>query len=299
MNEQRILILTLYSEEDEFERCRRSVEGQDYCHWEHKIFSGLSNQAAHRALYSEIMKRSSEFDLFLKLDADMVLCHNRIFRDVISYFARYSDLDHAIFAVRDFMTQRPIMGLHVFSKRAVWTTFEDRIFVDSNPQIPGKRMHVWDDPAPIALHSPNPSSEQAFFFGVHHALKAFQQSRNSHFRPIQALKQWQTLEKVWKHYLRTLDRRLALALYGAELVRRGDIIVDDSEYKRGTVCQQCKLALSLSVEELQAGLKFWSRPRLWRITWWICCFTPRAMKFAVMRLLGLSGADNDREVRSS
>ncbi len=296
MNEQRILILTLYSEENEFERCRRSVEEQDYCHWEHKIFSGLSNKAAHRALYSEIMKRSSEFDLFLKLDADMVLCHDRIFRDIISYFARYRDLDHAIFAVRDFMTQRPIMGLHVFSKRAVWTTFEHRIFVDSNPQIPGKRMHVWDDPAPIALHSPDPSPEQAFFFGVHHALKALQQSRNSDFRPMQALKQWKTLDKVWKHYLRTLDRRLALALYGAELVRRGDIIVNDSEYKRGIVSQQCERVLPLSEEEINAGLRFWSRPKLWRVTWWTCRIAPQAMKFAVTRLLGLSRAGNDREV---
>lgn len=219
----RLLIGTLYSGENEFEQCVRSLQSQTYPHWEHEVYENLPNKEAHETLYQEFMGRSDEFDLFMKLDADMVFKDSTSLARVVEIFQEKPTLDHLQMVVHDWLSDSLIMGVHVFSDRAVWDFRNENLFVDYPPSIPGERWRLWGSPAPLVVHSPNPSPFQAFRFGVHRALKAFQPSRAS-FNLEHAEIQWAILKGVWRHFVSSEDRRLGLAIMGAEQVIQGNAV---------------------------------------------------------------------------
>jgi len=271
--EPRILVGTLYIGENEFEQCRESLAAQTYKNWEHKVHSHLPNRQAHQTLYADFMA-SRQFDLFIKLDADMVFSHDGALRDVVGFFSARPDLDHATFALRDFMTDSFIMGLHVFSNRARWQTNGEELFVDPDPVVPGQRLVVWQAPAPFALHSPNPSPLQAFKFGAHRSLKAYQPGRES-LVWRQAIRQWRYLTKVWDHFERKRDRRLGLAILGAELVRTGELRPSTNQYTEHQVEAMFEMYSETTVEELFSRLSpVWS-PRNGRLRRWALSMGPR------------------------
>ncbi len=224
----RVLVVTLYSGENEFDQCVAALRAQDYPNWQHKVFSNLPNKQAHRACYSEIMARR-EYDFFIKLDADMVFADEGALGRIVRFLQARPNLDHALFAVHDFMSDSLLLGLHVFSRRAKWAIHEDDLFVDPPPDIPGERQVIWDAPAPLVRHSPDPSPYHAFRFGVHRAFKAFQPDRLVLDVP-QSKAQWCLLTKIWDHFERTRDRRLGLAVLGADLAWQGKLDPALQEY---------------------------------------------------------------------
>jgi hypothetical protein len=215
----RILVGTLYCGENEFGALKQSLRDQTYPHWEHVVYKNLPNKEAHDRLYRTFMEEQDEFDLFLKLDADMVLRSDEGLEQIVRMFGEDPNLDHLTLAVRDWYSDSLIEGLHTFSDRARWETGDESRFVDPSPLIPGKRRKLWTDPAPVVDHSPNPSPFQAFRFGVHRALKVVQRDRwIMRFR--QATWQWNLFRNCWEHFKKIDDRRLGLALLGAEEVFR-------------------------------------------------------------------------------
>jgi len=216
----RILIGTLYSGENEFEQCKASVRAQTYPHREHVVFKNLPNKEAHDTLYRTFMERADEFQLFVKLDADMVLGEETLLEQIVEYWRRTPSLDHLSLAVRDWYTDDLMESMHVFSHRARWPLSEEPRFVDHSPVIPGAKRSIDDKTAPVVHHSPDPSPAQAFRFGVHRALKAMQPERSPmHYR--QSRYQWAVLKKCWRHFERVRDRRLGLVMMGAENVIEG------------------------------------------------------------------------------
>ena len=212
----RILIGTLYTIENDFENCCRAIQEQTHQDFEHFVIRNKPNKKAHDELYQTFMKRSDEFDLFLKIDADMVLRHNSILKEIIGIFQSYSELDHAAFTVRDWYSQLQIIGLHAFSKRAQWTNLHDRLFVDPAPEIPGRYVLFRSAPSPVADHSPNPSPEEAYLFGWHRGLKTVQRDasiRQKNF--AMQVYHYNLLCNVWKQFRISGDLRRGLALYGA------------------------------------------------------------------------------------
>lgn len=268
-----ILVITLHSGENEFDQCRDALEAQDYQNWEHKVYSFLPNKEAHEALYTEIMTRR-EHDLFIKLDADMVFTRDGAMAEIVAYFSARPDLDHAMFAVHDYMSDSSIMGLHVFSNRATWPAINDRLFVDPIPTVPGRRQLVWRAPAPFVHHSPDPSPLQAFRFGVHRALKAYQPGR-ALMSGKQAVRQWRLLTKVWDHFERTRDRRLGLAILGAELVRTGDLCPRENEYAGSEVEEAFESYGDIGSEALYRRLNATWSPKLGRFGRWALSMGPR------------------------
>ena len=234
MSEPRILVLTLYSGENELERGRESLRAQTLTSWEQRTFSHLPNKEAHEALQAEVMARAGDFDLFLKLDADMVLRHPDALAQVAELFRRHPDTDHLRAVVHDWFCDAPIIGVHVWSSRVRFPASDERLFVDTPPVYPGRRLTLETPPAPFVDHCPDPSPHQAFFFGVHRALKALQAER-----PIRRFSyglsrgQWQILRGTWRHFRRSGDRRLALAVMGAELVLSGRIRQTEVQAKQG------------------------------------------------------------------
>jgi len=225
----RILIGTLYCGENEFDALKHSLRVQTYPHWEHVVFENLPNKEAHDRLYRTFMNRADDFDLFVKLDADMVFRSSDALNKIVRLFEERSSLDHAVLAVHDWYSDMLIEGVHIFSNRAQWTQGNDPRFVDHNPAVPGDRIQLWSDPAPTVDHSPNPSAFQAFRFGVHRALKTLQPGRWK-IRYRQARFQWMMLQACWGHFIEVEDRRLGLALLGADQVfNRG---VQGSDYDK-------------------------------------------------------------------
>jgi len=218
----RILVGTLYTGENEFEQSKRSLQRQKYKNWEQVVFKHLPNKEAHDRLYRTFMQRADKFDLFVKLDADMVFRSERSLQTLIDLFESEPELDHALLAVRDWASDTLIMGLHAFSNRAVWSPSGEELFVDHSPSVPGKRLTTKGPPAPLVDHSPDPSPFQAYRFGVHRALKVVQRDRSS-LDLFRSRMQWRLLENVRRRFAETGLRRLGLITAGAEEAFAGEV----------------------------------------------------------------------------
>jgi hypothetical protein len=224
-----ILVGTLFSGENEYDRCLNALKEQSFTNWQHTILSHLPNKAAHDRLYRQFMDHAREFDLFVKYDADMVFAGPDSLGQIADLFYQRWPIDHVEFGVRDFFSDRVILGLHAFSRRCRWKQTDEKLFVDADPLAPTPKQIIWDFPAPIADHSPDPSPFQAFHFGFHRAVKAGQAGSHS-FDWFQFKFQWQLLKSVWNHFHFTRDRRLGLAVMGAETLFKGKLQARHYDY---------------------------------------------------------------------
>lgn len=227
----RIMVLTLYSGEHEFEVGCASLKMQTHKNWQHKVFRGLGNQEAHRALYKYIMENRTNFDLFLKLDADMALTRQEVMVDIIQMFLDRPKLDHLVIGCDDYMTGETILGVHTFSNRVTWESNGQGIFNDPSPKRPGTRRIIEQPKIPYFKHASDPSSLQAFHFGAHRALKLVQRNYSTEEKRVEAMNtQWQVLVGVWRQFEKHHDRRHALALVAADLIITGKLGDDAHDY---------------------------------------------------------------------
>lgn len=226
---KRILILILNSGEGELNDSLEMLKNQTYKNWSKVIFSNLPNKEAHDTLYGYIMDHKDKYDLFVKLDADMVLFNNQSLELIVNYFEKNPNMDQGNFAVYDNMSGQNIMGLLVFTNKAKWKGSDEKLFVDYAPTIPGKRLLIWDKPAPVAIHCPNPRLFQAFHYGAHRAMKAIQKDREKK-NLIQSAIQWHLLFRVWQYFKKTKDAKRGMMMLGAYLVWKEDIDDSANEY---------------------------------------------------------------------
>lgn len=218
----KVLFLTLYSGENEYDELQQSLKIQSYRNWEHIVFRNLPNKTAHMKLYSHIMNNSSKYDLFIKLDADMTLKDEHTLKQIVQFFIDNPNVGQANFSVWDVISQQPIMGLIAFRKNTRWEETEEMLFVDNTPKIDGIRLLVWGNPSPVANHSQNPSIFQAFHFGAHRAMKAIQRNRNK-IDTIQSAIQWNFLWRAWRNYKIERDMKRAYFLLGAYYMWKGKL----------------------------------------------------------------------------
>lgn len=227
----KIMVLTLHSGENEFEDLCKSLDTQTHTNWDHRVFRGLGNQEGHKALYTCIMDNQKDFDLFVKVDADMMFSRPEVLRDIIQEFRDRPTLDHYIVACQDFMTGDDIIGVHTFSNRVNWVTSGQGIFNDPDPIRPGTRKIITSPKISYFHHASNPSSLQAFHFGAHRALKLVQRDFTLEQKRVAAIKtQWKVLTGLWTQYQRYGDRRHILALVGADLVISGSLGAGADDY---------------------------------------------------------------------
>lgn len=264
----RVLVGTLYCGENEFDALKASLQEQTYPHWDHVVYKNLPNKEAHDRLYRTFMEQQDDFDLFLKLDADMVFRSDEGLRQIVRIFGENPDLDHLTLAVRDWYSDSLIEGLHTFSSNVSWSAIDDDRFVDPSPEVPRRHFKLWDDPAPVVDHSPDPFPFQAFRFGVHRALKVIQPER-WRMRYMQTRGQWSLLERCWEHFQSMRDRRLGLAILGADLTIQGQLEprhYDESGESLRKIFQQYE---DISAEDLYSQLSTgWRSKRQRRRRYW-------------------------------
>lgn len=265
----RLLILTLYSGENEYASCLRSLESQSFVDFEQRILEHLPNAEAHDLLYRTIMAESGSYDLFFKLDADMILADDEVLSDLVRVFEDHAGLDHLVVAVNDWMTESSIIGAHLFSNRVSWERHSETLYVDPDPVIPGRKLVVDHPPRDLILHASDPSPLQAFHFGAHRALQASQVYRKLRdARPHNARLQWWYLDRVWRHFERTGDQRLGLAMLAADFVFQRKLPATANEYSDGTLTTAFKEASSLDSAVIRGRLEErWGTPWARRRTW--------------------------------
>jgi len=225
----RLLVGTLYSSEHEFAECARSIGRQTHLDWEHVVFQGLPEQAAHEALYRTFMDRADEFDVMIKVDADMVIEDRELFAKICRKFEELRWMDQLVIDVHDFFSDQLIGGLSAFRNTVVWPGSQDKLFADSSPVPESKRLRDRTELAPAAIHCKDPSPLQAFHYGVHRGLKVVQAARRTK-QPGASAWQLTNLERTWRHFLRRRDRRLGLAVLGAQLAFQGVFDVGHVNY---------------------------------------------------------------------
>jgi len=221
----RILVGTMRSMEREFDDCVKAVAEQKGVQLEHFVIENKSHQEAHEILYRTFMQNSNRFDIFVKVDADMVLTRDDLFFQIGQRFTTNPEMDCLTIGIQDFFTNRLISGLHSWRRTVRWGE-RDPVYPD-NSSVPNKR-HIYDyhDLAPAAFHCPNPSDIQAFRYGVTRALKFV----------VGWYRGWWNEETLgfvrdtWLHFYRQRDRRLALACLGAEFAFSGKVTAKHLDY---------------------------------------------------------------------
>jgi hypothetical protein len=233
----KILVGTLYAIENEFDECIAALHRQTFQSFDHFVIQGLPNREAHDQLYQRFMNHAQEYDLFVKLDADMILISEQLFSAIVERFEHHANMDLFTILVLDFFTGRLINGLHTFRNTARWSRRADDVFTDAH-SIPRNRTIVDDtDLAPAAYHCKNPSDFQAFHYGLHRGVKARQAWLAPKKQPVQLVTRLQEIVDIWNRYKQLDDRRLGLATLGAELSLRGDFTPDHLNYTNPYVVQ--------------------------------------------------------------
>lgn len=209
----RVLVLTLFSGEQELGINRISVQEQVGCEIKQVIISNLPNVEAHENLYRMIMANAEHFDVFVKLDADMCFCSPTSLKKICTYFCDSPDLDHYHAPVFDHPSNSYFMGFHVFSNRVTWNLPLDALFPDPFPKIYGRQYVERTLPIPLIDHMQNPSLEQGYMLGFHRALKITQKgrTRKSSSRSFQQLR---FINKIWRCFLSKQDVTRACIIIG-------------------------------------------------------------------------------------
>lgn len=212
----RVLVVTLYSGENEYDDCKQSVTQQVGVDTVHMFIEYLPKKEAHQKLFQIFNESRNSFDYLLKLDADMVFVSPHSLRNILENFSDGVDVVSA--TVHDGMTNSDMQGVNVFSNRCRFHyASNDPLFTDNlRVDYPGRHYSYVDNSRSV-LHAFDPSPFQAFMFGVHRALKVTQPGRkvpsinNSYHQRV-------ILNQTYSFWLESKAPHLEYALWGASLV---------------------------------------------------------------------------------
>jgi len=158
--------------EAELEACIQAVRHQKGVEVTHQIISDMPEYQAHNKLWEEWGKQRSQHDVFVKVDADTILSRPSALREVSELFKKRG-VTGAQIMLHDYYTNDLISGLNAFSPQVEFKPAKHRLFADHadvnhTVVLRGESVaHL----APIGWHCENPHPRQAFFFGLHRALK--------------------------------------------------------------------------------------------------------------------------------
>jgi hypothetical protein len=272
----RLYIGTLHTIENEFDECVQSINAQTYKSFDHYVFKNLPNKEAHVILFKSFLERANEYDVLVKVDADMVLANDALFTGIVSKLKENPWAEIFMIAVHDFFSDQLIWGLAAFRNSVRWDFEKETLFVD-RPEVPtNKYLFDNQDLAPAAVHCKKPSPYQAFHYGVHRGLKVIHPSE-SEKKESSIKTHSQSLERTWEHFQRTGDVRLGLASLGAELAYRKLFTAKDLDYSNPNMKQVLDKYLLMDTKMLANEIR--------RIRFLNFAFLPNRQRRKVLRFL--------------
>lgn len=248
----KVIVVTLYSGENEFLECCKSVESQVGVFIDHRFIKYFPKQEAHQKLYQLFNESREEFDYLVKLDADMAFSNSNSLLNVIDRFNDGVDIVSA--TVHDGITDTDMQSFNIFSKRCFFhygsndPLFTDKLTID----YPGIQYSYIDKDRNV-IHAFNPSPFQAFMFGVHRALKVVQPGakipglNNSYHQRI-------ILNHAYECYKKTRSAHSKYALFGATLVFQ-NVINDSALFQKSDYLNIFEDLLSKGDIEIDSRLK--------------------------------------------
>lgn len=258
MTNMRILVGTLYCGENEYPECVRSIQQQSYTNYDHEVIENLPNREAHDTLYRGFLDRADQYDILIKVDADMVLTHHDFFARVVDEFTAQPNLMILAVAVWDFYSNQLISSLNCYRNTIVWNGPGE--LQTDNVGGSGERRMDWKALAPAATHCFNASPLQAFHYGIHRGIKAREAALLTSGSPLKAVKyvrryiqledQLCNVTRLHHNFRRIGDRRLGLAALGAELAMAGHYTPRDLNYSSTTLADALESYHGLSRPEL-------------------------------------------------
>lgn len=223
----RLLVITLFSGESEIDANKASVKAQRSVRADHRIIEHLGNVEAHEALYTMIMKEGHEYDLVIKLDADMVFRDSMSALTLLEYFRVDPNLSHLIVPVFDHPSRLPLMGINCYRGTVKWQLPVDPLFPDPQPIREGGYRVVTMLEEPLVDHMPSPSIEQMYIFGVHRTLKVMQRGKTARNPKVSGF-HLKLIENIWAVFLETRDAGRAAVFFGfLETIRSGSLVVQN------------------------------------------------------------------------
>lgn len=246
-NLMKILVGTLYSGENEYEECLKAIRAQTDVVFEHIVIENKPELEAHCLLFSSFLERSSEFELLVKVDADTVLNSPNLFNNIVARFEADPGLEVLSIALHDFFTDELINGLQTYRNSVRWNLEKDTVFPDIPLLDSCRYFYDVSEMAPAGEHCPNPSPLQAFHYGVHRGLKSIQR--------IHSTTHWAHLQKVWRQFLVRKDKRLGLAVLGAELVYAGVFNRADQNYTNPKLEKMLRVFEKLDARKLEKQIE--------------------------------------------
>lgn len=230
-----VFVGTLYSNEGDFDVCCEMVRVQSSVNVKHVVIPDLPEREAHNALWAEWTSHKSDFDIFVKVDADTVLAHRDVLAEVWNLFEQDPELTGVQAPLWDRFTDAPINGLNCFSPVVQFSASPDLCCdrVDS-----GHKHRIFASDCPSALkpaghHCFHATDLQAFHFGLHRYLKG----------------QLDILARVRDKWLENGDTLRAFVLAGERAGRSGKFNARVHNYTDS----QLQLAYRLAREEIASN----------------------------------------------
>jgi hypothetical protein len=200
----KIFVGTLYSGENEFNKCLESINKQRNVSFQHFVYKYLPNKEAHDKLFTDFIK--SDFDILIKVDADTVLKDEHVFKKYIDAFRNNKDIQWVSFTLLDFFQKRPIWGLNAY-RNNIKIFDNGEVYVD---QIVDYDKYLKKDEI-VGYHSFSPTNYQSFHFGFHRQLK-----------------NQKAIYHVFKAFSKTFNYKRALVMLGALDVIFGKLSISNN-----------------------------------------------------------------------
>lgn len=222
----RVFIGTMYCGEHDFERCKQALLSQADVSIEHCIIENLPEKEAHNRLWDSWRAvQNTTFDMFVKVDADTVLMHDRVLIELWNTLQSNKRITGIQAPLHDYYTDGFINGLNCFTNSVTFSPSIDPLYcdrnVDSGHDIVLKAEHVSDALKPAGQHCHHASAMQSFHFGLHRTLK------NQHPTLARVRAAWE------RKHSEKLDDNRSYALLGASVAgsftRAGGFNYNDPE----------------------------------------------------------------------
>ena len=164
----KILVGTMACGEKEFPACQQAIAAQKYVIVKHYVIENKPEIVAHQELFQYWNENRSDFDLFVKIDADTVLEKDDSLFKLWKIFSTDSEISAVQTGLLDYFSNQMISGLNSFSPEVSFSIPTDPLFCDRIEEVGHKKILKPKDTLdifPIARHCLYPSPKQAFHFG--------------------------------------------------------------------------------------------------------------------------------------